>query len=130
MKLRITVESKVYEVDVEVLDNGGHAAAPSPIPAPRAASGGSAAAPAPAAPSPAATPSAGGDKDVKSPLAGTVLSVAVKPGDKVALNQPLLVLEAMKMESNVASPVAGEVAEVLVQQGNTVAAGQVLVRFA
>jgi biotin carboxyl carrier protein len=58
-----------------------------------------------------------------------VLSVKVKPGDTVAMNDTLLVLEAMKMESNVASPTAGTVSEVLVSQGDAVTAGQVLVKF-
>lgn len=56
------------------------------------------------------------------------MSVSVKVGDEVAVNDTLLVLEAMKMESNVASPVAGTVREVCVSAGDGVQAGQVLVR--
>ncbi|MEM6553098.1 MAG: biotin/lipoyl-containing protein [Planctomycetota bacterium] len=127
MKLRITVNDKAYDVDVEVLDATGlPAASPTaatPLPAPTAAP-----AAAPPAPPPAPPSSAGGN-DVTSPIAGNVLSVKVQPGDTVEMNQTLLVLEAMKMESNVASPRAGTVAEVLVSAGDAVTAGQVLVKF-
>ena len=61
-------------------------------------------------------------------MAGTVLSLLVEPGARVEQGTPLLVLEAMKMESNVASPVAGTVAELCVNAGDSVQAGQVLVR--
>ena len=83
-------------------------------------------APSPAAPAPAGSPDAG---DVTRPLAGSVLDVKVQAGDTVALTDTLLVLEAMKMESNVASPRAGTVAEVLVGAGDAVTAGQGLVKF-
>ena len=80
------------------------------------------------APAPDAAAPAGGN-EVPSPVAGTVQDVRVKAGDTVDVNDTLLVLEAMKMESNVASPVAGTVKEVLVAAGDAVSAGQVLVRF-
>lgn len=138
MKLLITVEGKQYEVDVDVLDAGGSptlasppavtpvaapVVPPAPPPTPAAAP------PRPAAPAPAAAASAGEAGDVQAPIAGNVLSVKVKPGDTVAVNDVLLVLEAMKMESNVASPAAGTVSEVLVSAGDAVTAGQVLVKF-
>ena len=139
MKLRITVEGVTYDVDVEVLDTGAPApiayapaAAPPPPPAPPAV----APPPAAAAPPPAAAPtpappaaSSDGVKEVKSPLAGSVLNIIAKTGDTVAVNDTLLVLEAMKMESNVSSPVAGTVKEVCVAQGESVESGRVLVCF-
>ena len=114
MKLLITVEGVQYEVDVQVLDDSGAAAAPAAASAPAAQ---------PAAPAAAA----GGE--AKAPIAGSVLDVKVNVGDKVNVNDPLLVLEAMKMESVVASPQAGQVREILVKSGDNVTAGQVLVRF-
>ena len=129
MRLRITVEGTTYDVDVEVLDPGpGMSAVPT-----RPAAG----APTPSAPQqggppvrPVRQPAGQADeKAVRSPVAGTVQSVRIKPGDQVAINDTLLVLEAMKMESSVASPAAGKVAEVLVKQGDVVTAGQTLVRF-
>lgn len=134
MKLRITIEGVSYDVDVEVLDDGNGAPgtqAPSARPAPaRFASTNNDGAATASAPAPAA-PHAGGssDKICKSPIAGTVLDVKVKPGDRVALNQVLLVMEAMKMETNVASPVAGTVRAVHVSQGHPVKQGQLLVEF-
>lgn len=112
MKLLITVEGVQYEVDVQVLDDAGPAA-----PAATAA--------APA--KPAAAAATGGE--AKAPIAGSVLDVKVNVGDNVSVNDPLLVLEAMKMESVVASPQAGQVREILVKPGDNVTAGQVLIRF-
>ena len=64
---------------------------------------------------------------VKCPLPGTVLSVNVKVGDKVAVGQTLVILEAMKMENNIDAMSAGEVKEILVQQGATVMEGDNLI---
>lgn len=131
MKLRITIEGVAYDVDVEILDDGmGGATPPTPAApaAPRPAAAPAAAAP--VAPPSAAPVSGNGDKVCKSPIAGTILAVRVKPGDQVALNQVLLVMEAMKMETNVASPIAGVVGRVLVEKGAVVRQGQPLVEFA
>jgi glutaconyl-CoA decarboxylase len=137
--MRITVENHTYEVEVEVLDETlkpnaapAHAAAPAPTQPspPRPATPARAQ---PAAPQ-AAIPDAAGaatnaDTEVKSPLAGSVLAIAVKPGDIVSTGDTLLVLEAMKMESPVASPRDGTIAEVKVSSGEAVKAGQPLVTF-
>jgi biotin carboxyl carrier protein len=58
-----------------------------------------------------------------------VTKVNVKPGDQVNENDVVLVLEAMKMESNIASPSAGTVKEVHVHEGASVTQGQLLVEF-
>jgi acetyl-CoA/propionyl-CoA carboxylase biotin carboxyl carrier protein len=73
-------------------------------------------------------PSAGGGNDgvVTAPMQGTIVKVHVRAGDKVEANQPLCVLEAMKMENEVRSPTAGEVVDLRVQPGDTVASGAVL----
>ena len=65
-----------------------------------------------------------------APLAGTVVSVAVGPGDLVAAGDELLVVEAMKMEHELRAQAAGLVREVLVVAGVTVAAGTVLMVLA
>jgi acetyl-CoA/propionyl-CoA carboxylase biotin carboxyl carrier protein len=57
---------------------------------------------------------------VRSPMPGTVLSVAVAAGDTVTAGQPLAVVEAMKMEHTVTAPLAGIVAELLVKAGKQV----------
>jgi len=58
---------------------------------------------------------------VTSPMPGTVTVVRVAAGDEVVAGQPLVVVEAMKMEHTVAAPVDGVVSEVLVQSGQQVA---------
>ena len=65
--------------------------------------------------------------EVRSPLAGTVVSVDAGPGDPVAAGASLVVLESMKMEHVVAAEVAGVVAAVRTSVGATVAPGDVLV---
>lgn len=73
-------------------------------------------------------PAAGGPSDgvITSPMQGTIVKVHVRAGDKVEANQPVCVLEAMKMENEVRSPTAGEVVDLRVQPGDTVASGAVL----
>jgi pyruvate carboxylase len=62
-------------------------------------------------------------------MPGMVVTVAVKPGDKITRGQKLFTLEAMKMETSVASEVPGRVAEVLVKPGSRVEAGDLLLRL-
>jgi acyl-CoA carboxylase subunit alpha len=61
-----------------------------------------------------------------APMPGTVIRVAVAPGDKVADGQPLLWLEAMKMEHRINAPAEGVVAELNVAAGDQVEVGRVL----
>ncbi|MEP6640979.1 MAG: biotin carboxylase N-terminal domain-containing protein [Gaiellales bacterium] len=63
---------------------------------------------------------------LQAPMPGTVLRVDVHEGQEVAAGEPLLVLEAMKMELAVSAPAAGIVAAVMVRPGDLVARGQVL----
>ena len=64
---------------------------------------------------------------MKCPLPGTVLSVKVQVGDKVASGQTLVVLEAMKMENNIDSDRAGVVKSIKVNRGDSVLEGDVLI---
>jgi methylmalonyl-CoA carboxyltransferase small subunit len=135
MKLRITVEGKTYDVDVEVLDQGCagpiygstsvHSATVEGHAAPKV--GSAAAAPAPVAAAMPAGPTS--DRVVKAPIVGTIVQLKVAPGDRVEVNQVLLVMEAMKMETNVATPLAGKVKTVRVSPGEAVKAGQILVEL-
>jgi propionyl-CoA carboxylase alpha chain len=61
-----------------------------------------------------------------APMPGTVVSVAVEPGQQVEAGQPVLVLEAMKMQHTVRAPGPGTVTEIDVKPGAQVAAGEVL----
>jgi acetyl/propionyl-CoA carboxylase alpha subunit len=63
---------------------------------------------------------------LQAPMPGTVLRVDVREGQEVAAGEPLMVLEAMKMELAVSAPAAGIVTAVMVRPGDLVARGQVL----
>jgi oxaloacetate decarboxylase alpha subunit len=78
------------------------------------------------APAPAVAP-VGPRRPMPAPLAGTVVQVKVKAGDRVSRGDVLLVLEAMKMETEVRSPEAGRVAAVAVKAGDSVQVGETLV---
>lgn len=128
MKLKITVHGVAYEVDVEVLDakDEMQGAPVSPLPPVERSA-------VPAAPVAAASPGAlpaGDAGGVASPIAGTVLEVRCKPGDKVAAGKDLVVIEAMKMETVIAAPAAGTVKAVLVAAGDAVRENQTLVEMA
>jgi biotin carboxyl carrier protein len=60
-------------------------------------------------------------------MPGKVVRVLVEPGDEVAGRQPLVVVEAMKMENELSSPRPGRVKEVAVRPGQSVEAGRLLV---
>lgn len=123
---RITVDGTPYLVSVEELDASETATAPAiPVPAP----------PRPVTPSnhniastpPSAAPgaSAGGGV-VTSPLAGTVVSIEVALGQVVKQGQPVIVLEAMKMNTHVTASRGGTVTAISIAAGATVSEGQVL----
>lgn len=130
MKLKITIENKTYEVEVEaeqpeqahtpprgwVMDPG---AVRVPAAAPVAA---------PVGPGAGSGP-VNEDKVCRSPIAGIVVKVPVQPGQKIQPGDILLVLEAMKMETNITAPIAGTIAKVNANVGDSVQSGQVLVEF-
>jgi acetyl/propionyl-CoA carboxylase alpha subunit len=71
----------------------------------------------------------GGHSTLSAPMPGTVIRVAVEPGDRVEARQPLVVLEAMKMETPVVAPYEAVVSAVNVTVGDRVAGGTVLVEL-
>jgi methylmalonyl-CoA carboxyltransferase 1.3S subunit len=120
LKLRITIAGNTYEADVEVLEDDPIAAAPyTPPPAPYIA-------PAPSVPLHQHDPS---DNVCRSPVTGIVIRVPVQPGQVVEAGELLLVLEAMKMETQVASPRAGTVVKIHVVPGNSVKANHRLIEM-
>jgi methylmalonyl-CoA carboxyltransferase small subunit len=128
MKLNITVDNKKYEVEVEVADNAAPlAVAPrldTSVRIPAAPVNG-----APAAPKPADSGPVNEDKVCRSPVSGIVVRVSSQVGQKIQSGDTLLVLEAMKMETNITAPTAGKIAKINVAQGDAVQGGAVLVEF-
>jgi len=127
--LKVTVDGKLYEVTVELPDEAPVAGLP-PLIAPLAVSA-PVAAPVSAPPSakPAA-PASAGPGEIKSPLAGKVVSVEVKPGQDVTEGQQVMTLEAMKMNTYIYAPKAGKVSTVLVNAGDAVEEGAALMAIA
>ena len=101
-KYNITVNGVAYAVEVE---EAGAASAPAAAPAPAAAGG----------------------QSVDAPMPGKILDIKVKAGDAVSFGQCVVVMEAMKMETEIVAPAAGTVASVNVSVGDAVDTGAVLV---
>lgn len=68
-----------------------------------------------------------GQREVKAVMPGKVVTILVAVGDEVERDQPLLVLEAMKMENDVKSPRKGKVQEIHVTSGEAVETGELMV---
>ncbi len=141
MKYKVTLNNRVYEVEVEegsamLVDEYALAAPAAPAPvapahvapapvAPAVVAAAPAAAPAPAA----AAPLAAGEA-VKSPMPGNILKINVAQGQSVKEGDTLIVLEAMKMENDVVAPRDGTVAQIVVTKGAVVETGSPLVILA
>ena len=67
--------------------------------------------------------------EILAPMPGLVLDIRVTVGDAVEIDDPLIILEAMKMENVLAAPRKGTIAEVSVNKGDTVDKAQKLIRF-
>lgn len=128
-KLRVTVDGTPYDVLVEIIDDGSDMAFAPARPSAHPAHIESAHVSAPPVSAPAHRAPAAAIGDVPSPLAGKVVSIDVKIGQKVEANTQLLTLEAMKMNTYVFAPAAGTVGEILVAPGDATEEGQVLVRL-
>jgi methylmalonyl-CoA carboxyltransferase small subunit len=128
VKLKLTIDGKVYEVDVEAV--APQQPQPNYIPpAGRGATNASASA-TPIAPSSGRQPVADESKVCRSPIAGVVVKVSAQPGQEIQTGDVLMVLEAMKMETEITSPIAGRINKINAQAGESVQAGQVLIEFA
>jgi biotin carboxyl carrier protein len=68
--------------------------------------------------------------EVKAPMPGLIVDIRVQPGQAVQKGDPLLVLEAMKMENILKAPADGVVSSVKVDLRTNVTKGQVLIQFA
>ncbi len=131
-KLKITLNGKSYEVDVEILKDDDvptmpyyPAVAPPMGAYPAVAPATPAVAQKPASPSPAASGNA-----LIAPMNGVVIEVPVKVGDSVTAGQIVVILEAMKMKTNIASTQDGKIASINVSPNDSVETGQVLLTYA
>ena len=126
-KLRVTVEGKVYEVLVEMLDEDTAAPAPaSSAPVTTA----SITAPVVARPAPKPAPAAAGvSGDVLCPMTGKLMSFDVQIGQTVAEGTQVATVEAMKMNTYVYASKAGKVLEFVAKPGDTVEEHAVLLRI-
>jgi glutaconyl-CoA/methylmalonyl-CoA decarboxylase subunit gamma len=121
--LEIKVDGTPYQV---LLDEAPTEA----IPTPARQAAGSSAAPSPTtAPVTTGAPPAYSAQEIRSPMPGNILDIAVAAGDQVSVGQPLCALEAMKMKSAIRSPREGVIAEVLVNSGQVVVHGELLFTF-
>ena len=125
MKLNITIDGNTYEVEVEAVEPNA------PAPLTRKLPMGSAPVRVPAAPAPGPAEDKPLDekKVCRSPVSGIVIKVAVQVGQSLQTGDVLLVMEAMKMETNITAPAPGKIAAIHVNEGDSVQSGQVVVEF-
>ncbi len=126
MKLKLGIDGKEYDVEVEVLEDDS--AVPSYLPpheSPTTLQ--PVMAPLPGAEAPSADVDEA--KVCRSPVAGVVVTVNVQPSQQLQTNDLIMVLEAMKMETHITAPIAGKLKKINVGPGDGVKVNQVLVEF-
>ena len=130
MKLNVTIDGKTFEVEVEAVEHE--------TPAHLLygwTTGPAATVRVPASPVPGQPPPSGNNKEVdekkvcRSPVSGIVIRVAAQVGQSLQTGDVLLVLEAMKMETNITAPGPGKIAAIPVKEGESVQSGQVVVEL-
>lgn len=130
-KFKIKIDGQEYLVEMEEV--GGTpasqpqsapqpAAQPVPQPVPQATA-------TQPAPQPAKPQSAGEGQAVTAPMPGTIIKLMVQPGEQVAKNQPVMVLEAMKMENEIVAPKAGVITQLQVDKNEKVDSGALLFKL-
>jgi len=119
MKLKVTVNGVPYDIEVDVEEQEAPQLGTIVI----GGGGGGIVAPT------TASVQAASANAVVAPLAGSVAKVLVEEGQEIASGQVLLVLEAMKMETEITAPKAGTVARILVEKGTAVQAGEGLIEL-
>ncbi|MDO4681025.1 MAG: biotin/lipoyl-containing protein [Aerococcus sp.] len=118
-KFRMRVNGNEYLVEMEELTEGAsnEPVATTATPTAQSVPG----SPKQPATKPAPAPTANGNgEQVKAPMPGTILEILVQTGEAVSENQPVLILEAMKMENQIVSPINGTITGIAVQKGDAV----------
>lgn len=128
-KYIIKLNGKVYEVEMEEVTAETSAAISQKQAAAPATREVAAATVEKEAPAAAPTAPVAGAETVEAPMPGTIVSVAVKPGDQVKKGQVLLILEAMKMENEIVASRDAQVVSVNVAKGDMVNPGDALVQI-
>ena len=131
MIYKVTLNGKVYEVEVEKGEAVIQAEYEAALPAAPAAAAPAPAAPAAPAPSAAAASAAApaaqaGAGTVPSPLPGNINEVRFSAGQTVKAGDVVIILEAMKMENEIVAPKAGTLTKIHVQKGAVVNTGDPL----
>ncbi len=72
---------------------------------------------------------ASGEREVGSPLQGSLASILVKVGEEVTVNTPLFIIEAMKMESTVTAPIAGKIKHIYLNEKTLVDQGDLIIEM-
>jgi len=136
LKLQIGIDGKTYELDVEVLEEDHAPRPPRGYLPPHAPPSTLRSLHVPRAAAPEAAPAeAPAEAPVdeahvcRSPVAGVVIRIKAQAGQTLHQDDLIMVLEAMKMETNVTAPVSGKVKAVKVAEGDGVKVNQVLVEF-
>jgi len=128
LKLKIGIDGNEYVVDIEVLEDDGvgpvylapHGQPTTVQPV---------TSPVPGTEAPPVDENVDEAKVCRSPVAGVVVKLNVQPGQALQTNDLMMVLEAMKMETNITAPVAGKIKKINVAQGDGVKVNQILVEF-
>lgn len=128
-KFKIAIDGKDYLVEMEEINGVPQAIASAQTSAPAAPTPVIEDVQAPTAEPEAAAPNIvpAGNDAMTSPMPGTILKILVNVGDEVKENQPLLILEAMKMENEVVASANGKVTGLHVTLGQVVNAGDSLI---
>ena len=133
-KLRITVNGKDYDVSVQVLEDDeqvvtGSTGFLSPLPPVTAPPRPPSSMPAPVVVPPHGVPIKGDPNAILAPVSGTVQKLYVQAGSKVDAKAPVVLLDAMKMDTYIYAPRSGVVSEVGVNPGDGVQVGDCLIRY-
>ena len=123
MKLNIIVGGKTFEVEVEEVEPSAEPGLSAPTSSAIHSSV------LPTAPKPGTSSEINEAKVCRSPLAGVAVRLHVKPGDRVQVNDLLLVLDAMKMEIKINAQSAGTIKSIEVAPNDAVKPDQILVYF-
>jgi len=130
VKLQISIDGTLYEAEVEVAQEDYPPQTQDNRPAPATATIQSTVLRTPPKPGSSLESNVDESKLCRSPVAGIVVRVNVQPGQQLRANDLMVVLEAMKMETNVTAPIAGKLKSVNVSPRDSVKTNEILVEFA